>query len=225
MKNLLTSLFALFSLMQLNAQSLTVAEMDTVLEVNSTNIADYGFSIKVENTSASEVEVYVKRAYHEMNCAYDSGYFCWDFCYGSDIDNSIGSVVFQPGDIKSDFSGHVYSPNSGNTCMDSTRYVFYNGKDINDSLSVWVTISAGPTMGSVELNVSEHQVYPNPARNILTIEVQKEVEFTLYNTLGEKVKSTRLIRGKNAISVADMANGLYLYSVDGSSFKRLTINH
>ena len=89
--------------MQLNAQSLTVAEMDTVLEVNSTNIADYGFSIKVENTSASEVEVYVKRAYHEMNCAYDSGYFCWDFCYGSDIDNSIGSVVFQPGDIKSIF--------------------------------------------------------------------------------------------------------------------------
>ncbi len=147
--------------------------MDTVLEVNSTNIADYGFSIKVENTSASEVEVYVKRAYHEMNCAYDSGYFCWDFCYGSDIDNSIGSVVFQPGDIKSDFSGHVYSPNSGNTCMDSTRYVFYNGKDNNDSLSVWVTISAGPTMGSVELNVSEHHVYPNPARNILTIEVQK----------------------------------------------------
>ena len=62
MKNLLTSLFALFSLMQLNAQSLTVAEMDTVLEVNSTNTADYGFSIKVENTSSSEVEVYVKRA-------------------------------------------------------------------------------------------------------------------------------------------------------------------
>lgn len=55
MKNLLTSLFALFSLMQLNAQSLTVAEMDTVLEVNSTNTADYGFSIKVENTSSSEV--------------------------------------------------------------------------------------------------------------------------------------------------------------------------
>ncbi|MEC8458791.1 MAG: T9SS type A sorting domain-containing protein [Bacteroidota bacterium] len=225
MRNIVASFFALFALVQLNAQSLSVAEMDTVLEVNSTSTADYSFSIKVENTSSTQLEVYVKRAYHAMNCAYDSGYFCWDFCYGSDIDNSIGSVVFQPGDIKSDFSGHVYSPSSGNTCMDSIRYVFYNGEDINDSLSVWVTISAGPTMESVELNIVEHQLYPNPVRNLLNIEVQREVEFTLYNTLGEKMKSIRLNHGKNAISVSNMANGLYLYSIDGSSFKRLTINH
>ncbi|MEC8458816.1 MAG: T9SS type A sorting domain-containing protein [Bacteroidota bacterium] len=225
MKNIVASFFALFSLVQLNAQSLSVTEMDTVLEVNSTSTADYSFSIKVENTSSTQLEVYVKRAYHAMNCAYDSGYFCWDFCYGSDIDNSIGSVLFQPGDIKSDFSGHVFSPSSGNTCMDSIRYVFYNGEDTNDSLSVWVTISAGPTMESVELSIVEHQVYPNPTRNLLNIEVQKEVEFTLYSTLGEKVKSIRLNKGKNAISVSNMANGIYLYSIDESSFKRLTISH
>ena len=86
MRNIVASFFALFALVQLNAQSLSVAEMDTVLEVNSTSTADYSFSIKVENTSSTQLEVYVKRAYHAMNCAYDSGYFCWDFCYGSDID-------------------------------------------------------------------------------------------------------------------------------------------
>lgn len=225
MKRTLLLLSFILSFVSLNAQSLAVHEMDTILEVNSTAMADYGFSIDIKNVSSTDVDVYVRRAYHEMNCAYDSGYFCWDYCYGSDVDNSIGYVNIQPGVVKGDFSGHVYSPTSGSTCSDSTRYVFYNGKDSNDSLSVWVTISAGPTVGTIELTVSESKVYPNPAVNVLNIETQKEGVFRLFNTLGEEVKRANLIPGQNAVSVADFANGIYLYSIDGSTFKRVVISH
>lgn len=225
MKRTLLLLSFILSFVSLNAQSLAVHEMDTILEVNSTAMADYGFSIDIKNVSSTDVDVYVRRAYHEMNCAYDSGYFCWDYCYGSDVDNSIGYVNIQPGVVKGDFSGHVYSPTSGSTCLDSTRYVFYNGKDSNDSLSVWVTISAGPTVGTIELTVSESKVYPNPAVNVLNIETQKEGVFRLFNTLGEEVKRANLIPGQNAVSVADFANGIYLYSIDGSTFKRVVISH
>ncbi len=207
------------------AQSLTVVEQDTVIEVNSTAVADYGFHIKVKNTSTEDLEVYVRRAYNSPTCAYDSAYFCWDYCYGADVDNSIGYVSILAGDEKNDFSGHVYSPTTSATCMDSTRYVFYNGKDQSDSLSVWVQISAGPTMGTVDVQIAADKIYPNPARNFITVETSKSGQLVIYNTIGALVKTKALNPGKNAISVAELSNGVYLYSVDGASFKKLIIRH
>ncbi|MGB2275296.1 MAG: hypothetical protein ACPH25_05880, partial [Schleiferiaceae bacterium] len=81
MKRTLLLLSFVLTAAGLNAQSLAVHEMDTVLEVNSTAMADYGFSIDIKNVGATDVDVYVRRAYHEMDCAFDSGYFCWDYCY------------------------------------------------------------------------------------------------------------------------------------------------
>ena len=225
MRNLLILLvFSIFSL-NTSAQSLTVVEQDTVVEVNSTSVADYGFHIKVKNTSSEDLEVYVRRAYNSPTCAYDSAYFCWDYCYGADVDQSIGYVNILSGDEKNDFSGHVYSPTSSATCTDSTRYVFYNGKDPSDSLSVWVQISAGPTMGSVDVQISTDKIYPNPARNYITVETAKSTQLYIYNTLGALVKTKALNPGKNAVSVAELSNGVYLYSLDGASFKKLIVRH
>jgi len=223
-KALYLVLFAAFA-MNVNAQSLSVVEQDTVVEVNSTAVADYGFHIKVKNTSSEDLEVYVRRAYNSPTCAYDSAYFCWDYCYGADVDNSIGFVSILAGDEKNDFSGHVYSPTTNATCMDSTRYVFYNGKDPSDSLSVWVQISAGPTMGTVDVQIAADKLYPNPARNYITVETAKSGQLLIYNTLGALVKTKTMNPGKNAISVAELSNGVYLYSVDGASFKKLIIRH
>jgi hypothetical protein len=80
-----------------------VVEQDTVVEINSTSVADYGFYIKVKNTSSEDLEVYVRRAYANPTCAYDSGYFCWDFCYGAEVDNSIGYVAIDAGMEKKRF--------------------------------------------------------------------------------------------------------------------------
>ena len=206
-------------------QSLMVVEQDTVVEINSTSVADYGFHIKVKNTSSEDLEVKVRRAYANPTCAYDSGYFCWDFCYGADIDNSVGHVAIDAGMEKNDFSGHVYSPSTSATCTDSTRYVFYSGKDASDSLSVWVTISAGPTMGTIALQVNESRLYPNPAKNTISVEVQRSGELAIYNALGALVKRKSLLPGTNAVAVHDLSNGIYLYSIDGGTYKKLIVSH
>ena len=207
------------------AQSLMVVEQDTVVEINSTSVADYGFHIKVKNTSSEDLEVMVRRAYANPTCAYDSGYFCWDYCYGADIDNSIGHVAIDAGMEKNDFSGHVFSPVTSASCTDSTRYVFYSGKDASDSLSVWVTIAAGPTMGTFALQVSESRLYPNPATNVVNIEVQRASELAIYNALGALVKRKSLLPGTNAVAVHDLSNGIYLYSIDGGTYKKLIVSH
>ena len=207
------------------AQSLMVVEQDTVVEVNSTSVADYGLHIKIKNTGTEDLEVKVRRAYANPTCAYDSGYFCWDFCYGSDIDNSVGHVAVDAGMERNDFSGHVYSPSTSATCTDSTRYVFYSGKDVTDSLSVWVTIAAGPTMGTVSLQESESRLYPNPAKNSVTIEVQSYSELAIYNALGALVKREALRPGTNTVALHDLSNGVYLYSFDGGTYKKLIVSH
>jgi len=206
-------------------QSLMVVEQDTIVEINSTSVSDYGFHIKVKNTSSEDLDVYVRRAYANPTCAYDSGYFCWDYCYGADVDNSIGSVSIDAGMEKNDFSGHVYSPTTSATCTDSTRYVFYSGKDASDSLSVWVTISAGPTMGTIALQVNESRLYPNPAKKIISVEVQRTGELSIYNALGALVKRKSLLPGINAVAVHDLSNGIYLYSIDGGEYKKLIVSH
>jgi len=206
-------------------QSLMVVEQDTIVEINSTSVSDYGFHIKVKNISSEDLDVYVRRAYANPTCAYDSGYFCWDYCYGADVDNSIGSVSIDAGMEKNDFSGHVYSPTTSATCTDSTRYVFYSGKDASDSLSVWVTISAGPTMGTIALQVNESRLYPNPAKKIISVEVQRTGELSIYNALGALVKRKSLLPGINAVAVHDLSNGIYLYSIDGGEYKKLIVSH
>lgn len=225
MKNLIFASFILIASTSLNAQSLSVFEMDTVVEVNSSSVADYGFYIKLENVSSETVDVYARRAYNVPDCAFDSAYFCWDYCYGADIDNSIGYVTFNAGDQKSDFSGHVYSPNTSSSCVDSTRYVFWDAKNASDSLSVWVTISAGPTMETIELSVNQEIVYPNPANNYVMVEVTDYTDMVLYNSLGALVKNISLVPGQNAVRLDELSNGFYMYSIDGSSFKRLVVSH
>lgn len=206
-------------------QSLTVVEQDTVVEINSTAVADYGFHIKIKNTSTEDLEVMVRRAYANPTCAYDSGYFCWDYCYGAEIDNSIGHVAIDAGMEKNDFSGHVYSPLTSANCSDSTRYVFYSGKNPNDSLSVWVTISAGPTMGTIAMQINESNLYPNPAKNTIVVEVQRAGELAIYNALGALVKRRTLQPGTNAVAVHDLSHGVYLYAIDGGAYKKLIVSH
>ena len=226
MKNTLFLILISAFAVHAKAQSLSVVEQDTVVEVNSAAMGDYGFYIIIKNTNSLDLDVRVRRAFHNtLSCAYDSTAFCWDFCYGPEVDNSIGALNISAGDEKNDFSGHVFSPTTGATCKDSTRYVFYNSEDSSDSLSVWVYISAGPTMGTLDVQIAADKVYPNPARNYITVETPKSAQFFLYNTLGALVKTKALNPGKNAISVTELSNGVYLYSLDGSSFKKLIIRH
>ncbi len=218
-------LLATLGFAQVQAQSLSIVEMDTVLEVNSMAVTDNNFHIVIENTTAASVDVFAVRAYSTANCAFDSGYFCWDYCYTTQVDSSIGSLPIAPGASSSAFSGHVFSPNTGVSCTDSVRYLFYVDKSANDTVSAWVTISAGPTMGTVNLQVRSAKLYPNPARGEVFVETSKAVSFEMYNALGMRVMSRNLIAGKNRIDVSALSNGVYLYKVGNGEVKRLIVNH
>ena len=120
------------------AQSLMIVNYDMETMVNSNSVQDYSSHVEIKNTTTSSLNVKVRRVVFDGNlCAFDSTYFCWDFCYTPEVSNSVGTMPIGPGatdDIS--FSGHVYSSDQGASCSDSIRYVFYVDGNPNDSASV-----------------------------------------------------------------------------------------
>ncbi|MCW5909034.1 MAG: PKD domain-containing protein [Chitinophagales bacterium] len=83
-----------------------------------------------------------------------------------------------------------------------------------------------------EPHLSNISFYPNPAGNVLTIDMSKnEEEITrsyasieVYNALGEKVKAVRNNHSKMVhFSVADLANGMYVAIITSSAGERKTL--
>ena len=53
-------------------------------------------------------------------------------------------------------------------------------------------------------------IYPNPAKNVITIESKQNIEIEIYSIEGKKIKSFKLINNKTDIDVLDLASGVYI---------------
>jgi hypothetical protein len=63
------------------------------------------------------------------------------------------------------------------------------------------------------------QLYPNPAREKVTIEGIETAKAQVYNALGQLVKT---VRGTNEIDIADLAKGVYLLRITDADGKVYT---
>ena len=83
-----------------------------------------------------------------------------------------------------------------------------------------ITLAAFFKPAGVDENGSNFHLYPNPANDEIHIDgLEGENEICIYNTYGVCVK-TLTIDGNDAISVADMAAGLYLIRINGKQTMR-----
>ncbi len=234
-KGLLTILTVIGFIAATTAQSLQVESYDAVTNVNSVHGGvDYEAHVTIKNIGTSAVNVLCTRYEYGANwCAFDSNYFCWDLCYGNATSQSIGGWLIQPEDINNQFSGHVYSPYSSATCVDSVRYVFYVENNRNDSVSVVLKFSAAPNVGVEEDNLKSVTAYPNPARYFFFVEFKNQPEanttIEVYNLLGSKVKSVSAKSKKVEINVSGLKSGIYLYTIskDGNAVetRKIMVNN
>ena len=201
------------------AQSLMITKYDTVTYVNSTSVQDYGAHIYVKNISSIDLDIMCKRKVFDSNlCAFDSTYFCWDYCYSSTINSSVGSMPINAGvEDGTTFSGHVYSSNGGNSCIDSIRYTFYVDFDPNDSVSVTMKIMSSPTFGVEENKISVSKAYPNPASDKFKIELSElpksNTIIDVYSLLGTKVISQKVNTKTVELNVSNLNSGIYVYTI------------
>jgi len=97
-----------------------------------------------------------------------------------------------------------------NTVTNNGSYLFVNLQD--DS----ITITDDFMLGINSVNSSPAFVYPNPASTQITVHssVNSGTEtFVLYNSLGQEVKRTQLVKQDESVSCSDLSPGIYFYSV------------
>jgi hypothetical protein len=75
-------------------------------------------------------------------------------------------------------------------------------------------------------------VYPNPAADFVNVVMENDhnnVDFTLYNILGEALVTAKLNAGTNEVGLNKLPNGVYFYSIlkDGNILetKKLIVRH
>jgi hypothetical protein len=130
----------------------------------------------------------------------------------------------------------VWKPLGGGDCIDQTTGTYYYSGYPNLVVAVNTTsgdIISGDTIASGDLlcvqyfsrtscvatNINEaaedyFQVYPNPVKDILNIELNKkeDIEVALYQPTGQKVFQ-QTFSGSTAMNLEQLTNGIYFYEI------------
>ena len=129
------------------------------------------------------------------------------------IDETLSSTVWVKKSWDLDFANqNIYIAFVHNDCSDLFRL---NLDDIN--------ITAGLT-GVEENEMSNINVYPNPATNVINVSAQGFEQYQLVNMLGQTVISNNLVNGNAQINVSELSNGVYFVRlINGSEVETVKV--
>ncbi|MBI3134797.1 MAG: T9SS type A sorting domain-containing protein [Bacteroidetes bacterium] len=132
------------------------------------------------------------------------------------------STVFQP---------KVY-PHATAGCAIYTYKAYTGLGTFQDSIQVKYRFGGQDCFLSTPETPIVYSVYPNPVSSQLNIQVTtggNAVQVKIYNIMGELVEKAVLVDGQNSISVTDLTNGIYFYSIlknnEVVETKKLIVRH
>lgn len=147
-----------------SAQSLSIANMDSLVYVNSHSGIQATAHIAVTNTSTSSKDYKVIRRKVGNTGLVDSNYFCWDLCYPVWANQSQGTVSIGAGGTAYDFSGYAYVRDTSANGQDTIWYTFVNDADANDSLQVPIIFAFNRYVATPQSELPTVALFPSPAR-------------------------------------------------------------
>lgn len=203
--------------------------------VSTPSDQDIDIPLYVVNTSANPIDVKVRRMSNDVATGHEN-YFCWDVCYETTTDVSVGHLTIMPGDTNTFFK-MTFLPN-GNTGASSIMYRFYDKNNPTDLIEYTFEVDATTTSIGPDIfkpNNVLSSPYPNPAKDFtyLDFELNPDVmsaEVRMYNLIGKQVKreSIQGIDGKLRVDTRDLMPGVYFFYmiVDGQEVasRRLIIS-
>jgi hypothetical protein len=222
------------------AQSLALADSSGPVANNST-VNRYGHALDdviacylfVTNTTTHDISVITKKV--EIGVLPGTvNTFCWGLCFPPDVFVSPPRSVAAMSTDSTGFSGD-YNP-LGIVGTSVIRYVFYDESNPSDSVCANVAFNAWP-VGIQNTNAKSMlgSAFPNPAGSKVSLSYSLTAGETgslvVRNVLGSKVKEEVLAGtdGKIILSVTDLPDGIYFYSlnIDGKSSltRKLIVKH
>jgi hypothetical protein len=195
--------------------------------------------MNVKNVGTKAIDVLCKKSQLSMQETTEVT-MCWaGGCYPSSVNISPNAQNMAVGQTITEFVGHYLQSNfqhlqSGESVV---RWVFYDQKNVNDSMSVTIKYTSYP-LGVEDANTRPavlSNAYPNPADANATfsysIPAGTSGVVIVRNLLGATMQSERLpsVSGKYSISTGNLGDGIYFYSlmIDGkiSQTKKLVVKH
>jgi hypothetical protein len=122
---------------------------------------------------------------------------CMMFVIEDNVGNGITSNNFGKGYYKLyDSKGNVLIDSDGNFGHGEYHVIFVHG-----------------AMSVEDVEESSYNVFPNPVKDILTVSGEDMKQVTIYNALGQMVKSINCNDDTVQINVNDLQNGMYIVNV------------
>ena len=126
-------------------------------------------------------------------------------------------LEFKLGYFFSDLDGN---PIAGSSSGSIIAYSVKNPETVRDTLSIDLATRSHVSVKDVESNET-FSVYPNPTKNTITVQMDNTSaqELSIYDILGN-LKQTMNVRSGDKIDVSDLASGVYILRINGSSYSR-----
>jgi hypothetical protein len=170
--------------------------------------------LAVTNNGSASIDVLCQRYEIDMVSGSMSA-ICWGgLCYPPNTSLSPLATTIEPGvTVDNDFSGHYYP--QGNEGVSTIAYTFFDEANPNDSVMVTVLYD-GLMVGIGESNAAGVSVYPNPANDFLTIELQQEIAgqavlIKVVDASGVVVHEVTTSGTSTRIGTGELAEGIYMY--------------
>ena len=116
--------------------------------------------------------------------------------------------------------GSLNAKGNGNTykmtVTQSAENAYYRLKIVDQD----GTISYSPKLVQLNQKVDDQlKLYPNPASNNITVQINKPGELRFYTTAGVLVKKVTLQTGRNTINISRLSAGVYFAEIDNQKIK------
>lgn len=81
-----------------------------------------------------------------------------------------------------------------------------------------VVVGAKATASTTDVTISDFRMYPNPTTNLLNISSDTTIDkATVFNLLGQQVKTVDVNNSKTELNVCDLESGIYLVKITSGS--------
>ena len=120
---------------------------------------------------------------------------------------NVGTAGFSVGEV--DFTSLAFNPTDGQP------YVAY--QDWANSLKATV-MKYDYSTGINDLQQSQLSIYPNPAEDIITVEISditKENRFSILNLNGQPLFTHQITQPKTQLDISSLPNGVFFVKVTG----------
>jgi urease beta subunit len=190
--------------------------------------------VLVKNNSDRDMQVKARREDIDV-VAGSTNYLCWQACYPDDVTESPNAYTIPAGETTPEtvFAGH-YIPR-GNAGTSTIKYTFFNESQSDDQVYFLVSYVISPTsLDDLLSKALISSAYPNPATDQFAIDYEfpsgvEMAEVKLFNIVGQEILKQAVSgkSGKIQLSVSDLPEGIYFYSLtinDGATLtKKLVV--